>query len=70
VRGDPNVYRVRITMTEEYEAWVVAPDGESARRCAREGRYEDVWATGHILRRTVHEAKLMRDMTPDDVVYG
>lgn len=25
MRGDPRVYTVRITMLEEYEAWVIAP---------------------------------------------
>lgn len=67
MRGDPRVYTVRITMLEEYEAWVVAPDAFTAKHIAENGGYESVYATGAVLRRTVHQPKLVRDMTPEDV---
>jgi hypothetical protein len=67
MRGDPRVYNVRITMTEEYESYVIAPDARTAKRMAERGEYSSVWATGRIIRRTVHEPRLERDMTPEDV---
>lgn len=67
MRGDPRVYNVRVTMLEEYECWVVAPDAFTAKLMAERGEYSSVWATGRILRRSVHQPKLQRDMAPEDV---
>lgn len=61
------VYEVTVHTTEEYTAMIVAGSTYEAERKARQGLWEDVFATGRILRNSVVRVRWDRDANPEDL---
>lgn len=58
-RDEPKTYLATIRTVEEYEAQVTATSAIEARQKARHGKWDEIWATGMVLRQTV--TRVVRD---------